>query len=74
MRCKLKDKLQNVGTNEWLLPKSVREGMRADAKIFANQSILDVMEEEAIHQLTNVAMLPGVVAPVCAMPDAHIGY
>ena len=48
--------------------------MLVDAKIFANQAVMDVMEDDAIKQLSNVAMLPGVVAPVCAMPDAHIGY
>jgi tRNA-splicing ligase RtcB len=70
----MKDKLQKINDYEWLLPKSAREGMLVDAKVFANQAILDVMEDEAIKQLTNVAMLPGVVEPVCAMPDAHIGY
>lgn len=70
----MKEQLQNVGKNEWLLPKTAREGMKADAKVFANQAIMDVMEDEAIHQLSNVAMLPGVIAPVCAMPDAHVGY
>lgn len=70
----MKDKLQRLNDNEWLLPKSAREGMNVDAKIFANQAVMDAMEDEAIMQLTNVAMLPGVVEPVCAMPDAHIGY
>jgi tRNA-splicing ligase RtcB len=70
----MKEALQKINDYEWLLPKSVREGMRVDAKIIANQAVMDAMEEEAVHQLTNVAMLPGVVAPVCAMPDAHIGY
>jgi tRNA-splicing ligase RtcB len=70
----MKDKLQRLNDYEWLVPKSAREGMRVDAKIFANQAVMDVMEDEAIMQLTNVAMLPGVVEPVCAMPDAHIGY
>jgi tRNA-splicing ligase RtcB len=70
----MKDKLQKLNDYEWLLPKSAREGMLADAKIFANQAIMDAMEDDAIQQLTNVAMLPGVVEPVCAMPDAHIGY
>ena len=70
----MKDKLQKINDYEWLLPKSAREGMLVDAKVFANQAILDAMEDEAVTQLTNVAMLPGVVAPVCAMPDAHIGY
>jgi len=70
----MKDKLQRLNDYEWLVPKSAREGMRVDAKIFANQAVMDAMEDEAIQQLTNVAMLPGVVEPVCAMPDAHIGY
>ncbi|MFC1723899.1 RtcB family protein [Nanoarchaeota archaeon] len=70
----MKDKLQRISDNEWLLPKSTREGMLVDGKIFANQAVMDVMEDDAIKQLSNVAMLPGVVGPVCAMPDAHIGY
>ncbi len=70
----MKDKLQKINDYEWLLPKTVREGMLVNAKVFANQAILDVMEDECLKQLTNVAMLPGVVEPVCAMPDAHIGY
>ncbi|HII71326.1 TPA: RtcB family protein [Candidatus Woesearchaeota archaeon] len=70
----MKDKLQRINDYEWLLPKTAREGMNVDAKIFANQAVMDVMEDDAIRQLSNVAMLPGVVAPVCAMPDAHVGY
>jgi tRNA-splicing ligase RtcB (3'-phosphate/5'-hydroxy nucleic acid ligase) len=70
----MKDKLQRLNDYEWLLPKTAREGMLVDAKVFANQAVMDAMEDEAIKQLTNVAMLPGVVEPVCAMPDAHIGY
>lgn len=70
----MKEKLQRINEYEWLLPKTAREGMNVDAKIIANQAIMDVMEEEAISQLSNVTMLPGAVAPVCAMPDAHIGY
>jgi tRNA-splicing ligase RtcB len=70
----MKENLEKIGVNEWLLRKSVREGMNVDAKIIANEAILEAMEEEAIKQLTNVAMLPGVINPVCAMPDAHFGY
>ncbi len=70
----MKDKLQRINDNEWILPKSAREGMNCDAKIFANQAVMDAMENDAIKQLTNVAMLPGVVGPVLAMPDAHVGY
>lgn len=70
----MKDSLQKINDYEWLLPKSSRQGMLVDAKVFANQAIMDAMEDNAIKQLTNVAMLPGVVGPVCAMPDAHVGY
>jgi tRNA-splicing ligase RtcB len=70
----MKEKLQKINDYEWLLPKTAREGMLVDAKIFANQAVLDAMEDDCVTQLTNVAMLPGVVAPVCAMPDAHVGY
>jgi len=70
----MKEKLQKINDYEWLVPKTAREGMHVDAKIIADQAVIDAMEDEAIQQLTNVAMLPGVVEPVLAMPDAHIGY
>lgn len=70
----MKESLQQLNDFEWLIPKSVRKGMLVDAKIIANKAIIDSMEDDAIQQLTNVAMLPGVLAPVIAMPDAHIGY
>jgi tRNA-splicing ligase RtcB len=58
----------------WLLPKTARQGMNVNGKIIANNAIMDVMEDEAIQQLSNVAMLPGIVEPVIGLPDAHIGY
>ena len=70
----MKETLQKLNDYEWLLPKSAREGMNVDAKIFANQFVMDAMEEDCVKQLTNVAMLPGAIAPVCAMPDAHVGF
>ncbi len=57
-----------------MIPKGVRKGMRVDAHILANDAAMQMIEAEAIGQLTNVAMLPGVVQPVLAMPDAHWGY
>ena len=69
-----KEKLEKINDFEWRLPKSVREGMNVDGKIIASKEMLKHIEEEAIQQLTNVAMLPGVIEPVCAMPDAHWGY
>lgn len=70
----MKDKLQKINDNEWLLPRTVREGMRVDAKIFANTKVLEQIEPEAVKQLTNVACLPGILEPVCGLPDMHWGY
>ena len=47
--------------------------MNVDAKIIANKNLLDAMEDAAVQQLTNVATLPGVVAPVIGLPDMHWG-
>lgn len=69
-----KPHLKRLNDYELTLPKLLRPGMNVDGKIIANAPILDAIEEEAIHQLTNVAMLPGVVEPVIALPDAHFGY
>jgi tRNA-splicing ligase RtcB len=69
-----KEKLKRLNDYELVLPKESREGMLVNAKMIANKAIIDAMEDEAIHQLSNVAMLPGVVEPVIALPDAHWGY
>ncbi len=69
-----KEKLEKINDFEWKLPKSVRKGMNVDGKIVASKDMLNYIEDEAVQQLTNVAMLPGIIEPVCAMPDAHWGY
>jgi len=70
----IKQELKQLNEYEFLLPKSARQGMNVDAKIIASKHMLEFIEDEAIQQLTNVAMLPGVIEPVIAMPDAHWGY
>ncbi len=68
-----KEKLQKDGEARWKIPKQSREGMLVDTYLFGNESIVNTIEDESIQQLTNLAMLPGVVGAV-AMPDIHIGY
>lgn len=70
----MKENLEKVSEFVLNLPKSAREGMRVDARFIANKFILDSVEDAAVEQLTNVAMLPGVIGPVCGMPDMHWGY
>lgn len=70
----MREKIEKISDYKWRIPKSVREGMRVDAIIYANSKILNAVEDTAIEQLTNVACLPGVIEPVIGMPDMHWGY
>lgn len=52
-----------------------RQGtMHAPARLFGTPQGIEALEDTVFTQLRNVASLPGVVAPVVAMPDAHSGY
>jgi tRNA-splicing ligase RtcB len=48
--------------------------MRVPAVIFATEALIRDMDEKVYEQVTNVAMLPGIVKASYAMPDAHWGY
>ncbi|HSH41719.1 MAG TPA: RtcB family protein, partial [Arenicellales bacterium] len=56
----------------WRIP--VRDRMRVPAIIYADEALIRDMDDKVLEQLTNVASLPGIVGPACAMPDAHWGY
>ena len=48
--------------------------MHVPGVIFASESLLREMDAKVYEQVTNVAMLPGIVEASWAMPDAHWGY
>src|SRR5690606_35224049 len=48
--------------------------MRVPAVLYADEQLLDDMDDKVRWQLCNVASLPGIVGAGCAMPDAHWGY
>jgi tRNA-splicing ligase RtcB (3'-phosphate/5'-hydroxy nucleic acid ligase) len=59
----------------WEIPASFRDDMRVPARIYASESLLElVFRDRTLEQLVNTAALPGVVARVLVMPDAHQGY
>jgi tRNA-splicing ligase RtcB (3'-phosphate/5'-hydroxy nucleic acid ligase) len=65
-------KLKQISEYEWQLPK---EGnMNVNGLVIGNKSIIDGFEDDTIGQINNVAQMPGVINPVCALPDAHFGY
>jgi tRNA-splicing ligase RtcB (3'-phosphate/5'-hydroxy nucleic acid ligase) len=48
--------------------------MRVPAVIFADQGLIEAMDEKVREQAANVASLPGIVNACYVMPDAHWGY
>ena len=64
--------LDRIDEFEWHIRKS--GAMRVPAVIYADESLLQGMDDKVATQLTNVAALPGIVKAAYAMPDAHWGY
>src|SRR4030065_1221843 len=57
---------------EWHIRPS--GNMLVPGVIFASETLLREMDAKVHEQVTNVAMLPGIVEAAWAMPDAHWGY
>ncbi len=67
--------LKNLGDHSWELPQSYKEGMRVPGKVFADEALLEMInQDQALEQVANVACLPGIVGYSLAMPDIHWGY
>lgn len=65
-------KLERRSECEWWIPATGK--MRVPAVLYATESLIRDMDEKVREQITNVAMLPGIVKAAYAMPDAHWGY
>jgi tRNA-splicing ligase RtcB len=64
--------LERIALNEWRIPPT--GPMRVPAVIFADEALIDGMDNKVAEQISNVASLPGIVEAAYAMPDAHWGY
>ncbi len=65
-------RLDRKSENEWWISPFGK--MRVPAVIFATEELVRDMDPKVYEQVTNVAMLPGIVKASYAMPDAHWGY
>jgi tRNA-splicing ligase RtcB len=63
-----------VSDTVWEIPMTYKAGMRVPARILATERLLKEFDDGVIDQLTNVAMLPGIVGHAFCMPDGHWGY
>jgi len=70
-----KSDFKRISEQVWELARDFREDMRAPARLYADEALLDAaLTDNSIEQLVNTATLPGIVKYAIAMPDIHQGY
>ncbi len=70
----LRSKAGRIGEAVWEIAPSAKPGMRVPASICATPELFEQMDDGVFEQITNVAMLPGIVGHALCMPDGHWGY
>src|SRR5260370_36537198 len=67
--------LERVDNYRWRIPQRYNSDMRVPGIIFADDELIaQILEDNSLHQVVNVAALPGIVGRSLAMPDIHWGY
>ena len=67
--------LERVDTNRWRIPTRYNAEMRVLGMVYADDALIEqILSDNALQQVANVATLPGIVGHSLAMPDIHWGY
>src|SRR6202165_6346439 len=67
--------LERVDSYRWRIPKRFNSEMHIPGMVYADDELIEqIVEDNALHQVANVATLPGVVGYSLGMPDIHWGY
>src|SRR5215472_15696182 len=67
--------LQRIDPFRWRIPASYQEGMQVPGVVYADDELIQqILDDNALHQVANVATLPGIVGNSLGMPDIHWGY
>jgi tRNA-splicing ligase RtcB (3'-phosphate/5'-hydroxy nucleic acid ligase) len=67
--------LERVDSNRWRIPMRYNPEMRVPGMVYADDALIEqILNDNALHQVANVATLPGIVGYSLAMPDIHWGY
>ena len=67
-----KEQLKKINENIYELPKTGK--MLVPGRVFFSEKLLENLEEEALKQVANVAMLQGIVKYSMGRSDMHVGY
>ena len=66
---------RKISEFEWEIPRSIRNDMRGNVRVFASYEMLDKgLQDRSFEQAVNAATLPGLAGNVAVMPDVHQGY
>ena len=64
---------RKLSENIWEIPRG--KGMLVPGVIFASEAMMaDIVKDESVRQVMNVAHLPGILRYSIGMPDIHWGY
>src|SRR5258707_3500995 len=67
--------LERVDTYRWRIPKRYNPDMHVPGMVYADDGLIEqILQDNALQQVANVATLPGIVGHSLAMPDIHWGY
>ena len=65
--------LKKIDSFRWEIPRQGR--MHVPGTIYSSEKLIDqLIQDQAVQQVKNVAELPGIVGRSLAMPDIHCGY
>src|SRR5260221_7839382 len=68
-------RLKRIDQFRCLIPKTFKAGMKVEGMIYADDVLASqIIRDQTLDQVANVATLPGLVGKSLAMPDAHQGY
>ncbi len=65
-------RLTRISDTAWQIDQ--HDNMRVPAIIYADENLIQDMDDKVYEQAKNVATLPGIVEACYTMPDAHWGY
>src|SRR5579884_1447585 len=67
--------LERVDPYRWRIPKRYNSEMHVSGMVYADDELIEqIIGDNSLQQVANVATLPGIVGHSLAMPDIHWGY
>src|SRR6266516_1804589 len=67
--------LERVDTYRWRIPKRYNPEMHVPGMVYADDQLIEqIIGDNSLQQVANVATLPGIIGYSLAMPDIHWGY